>query len=694
MRCLLSKRSLLLGLLLLCGMVIGEEMDELRFLEIEMTSSPSYENHFQAAVRRLAQGDLMESIELFEGVKQVVPEAYYYLGVAYYRLGEYEKAEDCFENFNRCRADVWQSYHYLVLVKMKQGKIADAEDLLLKILDPVERQRISEYISDYQMLREARRRYAEKQYEEALELYQKISGFQGYRDIGMALSYAGMGRYRESIVLLDSVISRGEDDTLVRWGLFEAGRELALLREMRRAKEYLRKYLALVPDDDAEFLLGRILSEEAKYDSAIFYLRDLSDSIDAFLFFKGRTEYFLGLWSNAEEKLLRHLDRFPKSSYADRTLYILASINFKRKEYDNAVAFWKELVDSFPSSPYVASALQGMGNSYFSMRKYSDALRAYSRVEDYFPSERISAEVSLRIYETEYHLGRHASLVDALRKYVRENPSSMLADRVRLRIANIHYEKGEYYVSIDLLDRIIEDNEGNQVEVEALMQRIQVCQAMDDRSELLASLRSLLNSESAAEYRLYAAGELGALWAEEMRYDSALYYYNLLLDSDVHRENAILKIGRIYGQLGKNQESIAMTERLISEYPASAYKVDAYMLKSRALKNEGDYRTAINILLELTEEVGDRPEVYMEIGNLHFESEEFLDARQNYLKACELYTQNREDAADALILAGDASVAIGDILKGKEYYLHANMIAESHLMKNRAMQKLTALTEQ
>ena len=685
----------MIGLLLFCSIIIGEEFDELRFLEIEMITSPSYDNYFKTAIHRLVQGDLTESIELFEGIKRVAPEAHYYLGVAYYRLGEYEKAEGFFEDFNTYRAGVWQSYHYLVLVRVKQGKIAEAVDLLQMIPDPVERQRISEYISDYQMLSEARRRFAEKQYEEALELYQKIRGFQQYRDIGMALSYARMGRYRKSIVLLDSVIGRGEDDTLVRWGLFEAGKELALLQEMHRAKTYLKKYLALMPDDDdAKFLLGRILSEETKYDSAIVYLQDLSDSVDAFLFFKGRTEYFRGLWSKAEKKLLHHLGRFPKSSYADRTLYILASINFKREEYDNAVAFWKEMVDSFPSSPYVASALQGMGNSYFSMRKYSYALEAYSRVQDHFPSERIAAEVTLRVYETKYYLGRYASLVDALRRYVRENPTSMLADRVRLRIANIHYDKGEYYLSIDLLDKIIEDNKGNQIEVEALMQRIQVCQAMGDRNRLLASLRSLLSSESAAEYRLHAASELGALWTEEMRYDSALYYYNLLLDSDVHRESAMLRIGRIYSQLGKNQESIAMTERLISEYPGSAYKVDAYMLKSRALRDEGDYREAINILLELTQEVGDHPEAYMEIGNLHFESEEFLDARRNYLKACELYTQNREDAAQALILAGDASVAIGDIAKGKEYYLHANMIAESHLMKNKATQKLTALTEQ
>ena len=681
-------------LLLSCCVAAVELHDELRFYEIDMAATSGCESQLRVGLHRLAEGKIEESIRLLEGVKMVKHEAYYYLGVAYYRFGEYERAAYCFGKFNDHQDDVWQVYYYLILISLKKGDIDNAVDLLGRIPDTSERNSIFEYLSNYEVLSEARRMHAGKRYDDAIELYKQVEGFGGYREIGMALTYAKMGRYKESLSLLDSIIDHSNDEMFVQWGLLEAGRELALLQEMRRAKEYLREYLETASDDNAKFLIGKILNEEAKYDSARMFLRDLSDTVDAFLFYKGRTEYFLGLWGRAEEKLLRHREYFSKSMYADRTLYIVASINFKRKEYRDAVQFWKELVDSFPLSPYVASALQGMGDSYFNMLEYTNALEAYKRVEEYFPSERISAEVNLRIYETQYHLGYFPSLIDALKSYARENPRSILADRVRLRIAKINYEKGEYYQSMHELDRIIEDYRDQPIEVEALVQRIRVSQVMNDKRELFASLRALLNNENAAEYRLYAANELGALWAEEMRYDSALYYYNLLLESDTYRENAILKIAGLYGQLGRNQESIAMTDRLIFEYPGSGYRVDAVMLKSRALKNLGDYNSATRILLDLIDEVGERADVYMEIGNLFFESEEFLDARENYLRACELYTQNREEAAAALVLAGDASVAIGDISKGREYYLHANMIAESHLMKNRAMQRLTALSEE
>lgn len=687
--------DLLIVLITLITYPVTEKTEDIdRFHEITVATDPGYDNYFQAGISRLANGDLEGSITLFERVKHVIPAAHYYLGVAHYRLDDFGRAVHHFESFYRIRSDIWQSCYYLSLIYLKQNNIGDAMDYLQYVPDIDGKQRLANFVSGYKKLDEAQRRYAETQYEEAIELYHQVDGFFGYREMGLALAYAKLGEHEKSLALLDTIIGHSSDDTLMLWGLFEASKELVLLKNQHKAKQYLREYLSLVPDDNARFLMGKLLSDEAKFDSARIYFRDLPDSVDEFLFFKGRTEYFLGLWAKSEVCLLRHRELFPESSYADRTLYILASINYKRKEYHNALDFWRQLVDFFPKSSYVASALQGIGNSYFNMGEYSNALSVYYSVAQFHPSPEISDEVALRIYETKYHLKEHPSLVDALRRYVRQNPDSRLVSKASLRIAKILYDMNRYYQSMSELDRIIEDKPSTTIMVEALILRVQVSQAINSRHEVLNSLRSLLMNEDVGEYRLYAANELGALWFEELRYDSALYYYNLLLDSDRYRENAIIKIASIYAELEQNKESVAMVERLISEYPKSTYLADAYLLKSRALRSQGDYNTATSILLDLVEKVSDRADVYMEIGDLYFETEEFLSARENYLKACEVFKQNREDAALALILAGDASVAIGDSPSGREYYLQANMIAESHVLKNRAMQKLSALTEE
>lgn len=687
-------------LLLVCTMLLNVNQgmeysqDLVRFYEVAVATDPDHEDYYQAGIYRLARGDPSTCVELLEQVVKMRPEANYYLGVAYYRLGNYDQAARCFETFSRTWMNVWQSHYYLSIINLKQNNIANALKHLTKMPDSDVKEKVAGYIAGYKKLHEARGEFSKARYEDAIELYDQVDDFFGYREIGLALAYAKVGKHKESIELLDTVIRRCEDETLVLWSFFEAAKELAWLKNMYRAKYYLSEYLEHVTDDNAEFLMGKILSDEAKFDSANIYFKDIPDSVDAFLFFKGRTEYFLGFWGASEGKLLKHRELFPASPFADRSLYILASIGFKRKEYRNAIGFWQELVDSFPKSRYVAAALKGIGDSYFNIHEYRSALNAYHRVASYEPSQEISAEVTLKIYETKYYLREYPSLLDALRRYTQENADSELIPKTNLRIAKILFENGRYYQSINELDKIIEEDVDSPVAVEVLMQRVQVSQAMESRFELFNSLRSLLVMENAAQYRLYAANELGAVWLEEMRYDSALYYYNLLLDSETYRENAILKIANIYDRLGQSKESSAMVERLISEYPKSIYLPDAYLLKSKTLRDQGDYERAIGVLLDLINNAGDRADVYMQVGDLYFETEEFLRARHNYLKACEMSKQDREDAAQALIRAGDASLAIGDKVKGKEYYLQANMIAESHMLKNKAMQKLATVDEE
>ena len=466
------------------------------------------------------------------------------------------------------------------------------------------------------------------------------------------------------------------------------------MQEITEAKRYLRECLHLGSDDNVRFLMGRVLSEEAKYDSAAIFLAGLPDSVDRFLFFQGRVDYYLGQWGSAERRLMLHREVHPHSPYAHRALFILGSINRRRKEYGAAIQFWQELVDSFPASRFVIPALVGIGDSYFDLRKFKQALQAYGRVFDNDPPEQTRAEVELKMYETRYHLGQYPSLIDALRSYIRHDSKSALRYRVRLRIAQLHCEQGEYYRCIDELDRVIAESRGQPLEAEALMRKMPAVQALADTLELLVTLRSLLHSRGPVEYRFYAAGELGALWTEEAQYDSALYYYNLLLEAEAYRENAMLKIADIYGRLGRDQEALAMAERFVTLYPRSAYTVDAYLLMARALKNEGQYESARQILLELSDRIGERADVCMEIGHLYYESGDFMEARRNYLRAGALYDQDRDRAAQALILAGDASLALGDDEGGREHYLRASMIAESPLVKSGAIQKLNRLGAQ
>ena len=259
-------------------------LDQMRFYEIEVATDPSYENWYQRGVHRLIQNDLEGSITVFERIKKFKPEAHYYLGIAYYRLGEYERAAVNFEEFCSISEDVWQSYYYLSLIYFNLNRVEMAMHYLHPIPDNEEKRDLASQILDYQRLDEARNSFSEQKYEHALELYAQVDDFFGYREMGLALTYAKLGRHEESLALLDTVINHSPDQALMRSGLWESGKQLTQMRHLAKAKQYLREYIKISPDDNARFLLGSIFSDESRFDSALVYFKDLPDAIDAFLF--------------------------------------------------------------------------------------------------------------------------------------------------------------------------------------------------------------------------------------------------------------------------------------------------------------------------------------------------------------------------------------------------------------------------
>ena len=665
--------------------------EALRYYEWKTKVSSQPDVHYNYGICALAEGRFEEAISSLRRVLDTKPNASYYLGVAYYRLSKYDSA---LYYFSRLKRDIKSARYYLGLIKLKQGRIEQAKRCIDSLPDSDIRSYLSGYIEDLDRLQSARERFIKGDYKGAIELYRKVSGLSGYRQLGCARTLIELHQYKKAKNILDSLITMISDSSLYSLALLEAGRLSYRARNLRRAKKYLKEYLTIRTSNTANFLMGKVLSDEGRYREAARYFRRLPDSVDAFLFYKGRTDYFLGFWGRAEEQLMRHREIFPNSKYADRAVYILASINFKRKEYESAIDFWEELVRNFPGSNYIKAAKIGIGNAYYNMKKYRKALSTYLEARKEKKSLEQDPQLNLKIYETRYRLGYYRSLVEALRRYLRDYPDSPLGPRVRLRIAQILFNQKSYYPSLSEIETIIRKYPDAPEREDAFFQKARLCRIINDRKGLKHSLKELLKNRRKQEYYLYALNELGGIYLDEMKYDSSLYYFNLLLDSDKYREKAIMDIAHIYETLNRMDEAETMVDRLIKDFPESIFIVDAYMLKSQLHQRKGDYDNAIEILNELSKKVGKKPEIYIEIGKIYFQMENFIEARKNYLLACEQYRQKRDDAAQALLLAGDASVALGEMEKAKQYYLRANLIAESPILKNKAVMKISKIGEE
>jgi tetratricopeptide (TPR) repeat protein len=665
-----------------------------RYFMLESAIDPSYSSYYNAAVCALAQGDYESAYQFLLKVDRSLPHIHYYLGIVLYQKSLVELASMHFTRAINEDPDLWQARYYMGLIELKRNRIDEASHYLRATPDTLDRSMILPYVDDYERLVNARILYEQGDYQHAIDMYRAVQYYFGYREIGLAYAYAGLREYDRCLSLLDTVIALSRQQELVTQSLAFAADVSILMKNLGRARHYLYDLMNIHPSDRTRYLLGRTYSDEVLYDSANVYFSLLPDSVDEYLFYKARTEYFLGLWGRAEEKLLRHREQFPDSPFGDRAIFILASINYKREEYVYAIDFFTELCNAYPASIYAATAQRTIGTAYYELGQYENALAAYKRVTDFNPPRSIEEETTLFIYETQYKLGKYRTLIDALRSYIGHDKSSRLVPKTRMRIAKLLLEQKEYYQSIGELNQISDLYPDQAIAFEADLEKARIYAQLENTREQKRTLLRLFDQPGAEEYQAYVANELAAIYTAAMAYDSSLHYYNMLLSEEQYREKAIFEIARIYDLLGQYDEAETMVNQLISEYPSSVFLFQAYLIKVRVYKNDGDYDSAVRLLTDLTTKLGKRPEIYMELGNLHVEMEQYVRARENYLAAGEYYKQNRDGAAQAWLSAGDASVAIGDRKRARELFLQAQLIAESITLKDKATARLSTISEE
>jgi tetratricopeptide (TPR) repeat protein len=675
--------------------------DQLRYRELEAKIEPTWQTDHELALYRLFENQPGEVISLLEKRPYRTAEDNYLLGIACYRLGEYKRARDYLELARTAAAGMHPAQrlrhidYYLGLLYIKERRLDRARAYfsgrvpLNEPFDPVW------FFDGYDKLVMARQKIAEGDYSGARDIYAGVSDFFGYRELGLARVYERLGDYDSARHYCDTVVQCAREEQLVMTALSGLGRISFALKDYGRAAGFFKRYYAGTHDVDAAFVIGLCMSNEGKYDSAGFYFRELPDTVDEYLFYQGRTDYFRGLWGSAEEKLLRHREIFPGSKYADRGLYILGTINYKRKEYQAAVEFYLDLVNLYPASQYAVSAMKTIADAYYNQGEYRQALSSYRKVRDFQPSVKMRGETALKIYETIFFLKKFPSMTAALRRFIDDNADSVYAGgiigTVRLRIAKMLSNDGEYYQCMVELDKLIAAETEPALVCEALVERARVARNIGNISEEKRSYREIVKRQDNRDYYIFAVGELASIYAKGAEYDSALFYYNLLLSDDKSREMAMFEIARLYDVLGQYSETETMADRLIADFPNSVFLVDAYLLISKSLRRRGKYDAAMGILAALAETTNVRPEVYVEIGDIYMETQDYPKARDSYIAACDLYKQDRDGAAKALLCAGDAARAMSDKNGAREFYLHGAMIAQSLSIKDQLSARLTEL---
>ncbi len=416
---------------------------------------------------------------------------------------------------------------------------------------------------------------------------------------------------------------------------------------------------------------------------------------DSLLFNSAFKEFAQNDLVEAESLLLLHYQSYPNSHYGIKRLYLLGEIAFRRELYGKAIEYFDSLTACHVDSGYCLLSTIRAGDAYANLKDYASALSRYEFAKEFHPDRDTHNLIELKIHEVHFHLGDYNNLVEALRHFVDTSIDTTrtggIVAKTLLRIARLHAENREHHSALSLLERLVSNYPESPVIAEAFAEKANLHKIIGDYNSYKKVLLLLSTNGENAELSLSAVIELARFYCNEQKYDSSLHYWLLLKENAGYRDLSLLEIARVYDQIGRYGEAIAVIQSLINEMPQSRYVSDAYMLWISILKKQNDYEHAIAILQNLAVGKNENPEILMELGDLYFENKDYLMVVQSYLAASEAFREKRDESARALIFAGDAACAAGNKSGARQYYTSARLIALSDEVKKLALKKISSL---
>lgn len=115
-------------------------------------------------------------------------------------------------------------------------------------------------------------------------------------------------------------------------------------------------------------------------------------------------------------------------------IYQEANSYYFKKDYINAVKFFRKVINDYPASSYTDMALFGLGSCYFELENYRDAITVYSQLVEELPNSNYADDALFRIGESYERLTDYRNSNLYYSKLLNQYPNSLLNAQAREKV--------------------------------------------------------------------------------------------------------------------------------------------------------------------------------------------------------------------------------------------------------------------
>ena len=319
----------------------------------------------------------------------------------------------------------------------------------------------------------------------------------------------------------------------------------------------------------------------------------------------------------------------------EETVFMLASLNFKQRDFSQASKYIDQAQKMFPSGKYAKQIIELALNVSVETAKGDVALNQLIDQIQLLPPVYPKNKLRLKIEEKRYETGRKDAAFSNLKNILAESVDLSLNSEINFRLSGWYSEAGDTISSVPYWKKLTQSS--NPVYTEnAYRNLIRYNKSKQNTSELISYLDGYLaryNYTSSApqirELWLIESLKNGQAskvvqWATDFTRNEPIFEINKKL-----YETAYFAKGKAY-QILEPQKAPEVLKSYINQFPNGKYLADVYFALGNLMKDKGDLELAASYFKQSNVYSLGKTGGSLDVANLYYQNGNFKEAITEY----------------------------------------------------------------
>ncbi|MCD6413085.1 MAG: tetratricopeptide repeat protein [Elusimicrobia bacterium] len=357
-----------------------------------------------------------------------------------------------------------------------------------------------------------------------------------------------------------------------------------------------------------KYLFGQVYYGKKLYAQAAIYYDEVarkfpkSEWAEKSLFSLGWCYLNMKKWASARKKFAGLILKYSKTPYFVRAQFLIGHCYYYEEEFDKAAEAYGRVIDAFPADKLVADSLFWRGMSFMKSEKWNDASRSFKILTEKYPSFSRISKAYLNLGIAEEKAGRLESSEKVFKGGIKKNFPAAEADDLFYALGNLYVKMSRFQEAVTMYEK---------VKTVSKIPRAR-----------LAAAGALLNGrkfeEARRRYREVMEKWSGLPVSEEAAFSIAVSFY---------KEN-------------KWDAAVSGFMDFVAKYPESKRIPDAYYFAGWSAFTAEKWLDAVDLWEKYFEMKKDE-EVLLHIGDSYYNAGKIAAARETYAKLIAEFPSSR-----------------------------------------------------